>query len=199
MSPKELEEVNKQLKKLVENDMIRPSASPWAAPVIFARKKDGSLRMCVDYRALNRITKKDTYPIPRVDDNLDMLGGSSFFSTIDLESGFHQIQMDENSIEKTAFNTRYGKFEYKVMPFGLCNAPSTFQRVMNLVLGEFIDDFCVIYIDDILVYSSSKEEHEKHLQKVFQKLEYYGLIINLKKSQFFKKKVAIWVTLYLKE
>ena len=189
MSPRELEEVQKQLKILIEKDMIRPSASPWAAPVIFAKKKDGTLRMCVDYRALNRLTKRDTYPIPRVDDNVDRLGGCSMFSTLDLEAGFHQIRMEDESIEKTAFNTRYGKFEYKVMPFGLCNAPSTFQRVMNLILKDFIDEFCVVYIDDILVYSKDRDEHLEHLRKILNKLREYGLILNVKKSRFFKAEV----------
>ena len=145
--------------------------------------------MCVDYRALNRLTKRDTYPIPRVDDNLDRLGGCRYFSTIDLEAGFHQIPMHEESIERTAFNTRYGKFEYLVMPFGLCNAPSTFQRVMNSVLEGLIDQFCVVYIDDILIYSRTLEEHQAHLKEVFQRLEKYRLIINVKKSTFFQEEV----------
>ena len=189
MSPRELTEVKLQIEKLLDQQMIQPSSSPWASPVIFAKKKDGSLRMCVDFRAVNRLTKRDTYPIPRVDDNLDRLGECDFFSTIDLESGFHQIKMKQNSVEITAFNTRYGKFEYLVMPFGLCNAPSTFQRVMNLVLSDLIDKTCVVYIDDILVFSQSKEDHRKHLMEIFARLDSYGLLINTRKSKFFQKEV----------
>jgi hypothetical protein len=189
MSPRELQEVEKQLKKLTDQNMIRPSASPWAAPVIFAKKKDGTLRMCVDYRALNRITTADSYPIPRIDDNLDRLGGCSVFSVIDLESGFHQLPMENDSIDKTAFVTRYGQFEYLVMPFGLRNAPSSFQRIMNLVLGDLVDSCCVVYLDDILIYSKTREEHAEHLRKVLDRLNHYGLLCNMKKSKFYCSEV----------
>ena len=189
MSPAELEEVSRQLKKLTEKGFIRPSASPWASPVIFVRKKDHSLRMCVDYRALNKVTKADSYPLPRIDDNLDALGKSKCFSLVDLESGFHQISMEKSSVEKTAFTTRYGSYEYLVMPFGLRNAPSTFQRVMNKVLEGLVDRICVVYLDDILVYSESQEEHRKHLRMILERLMYYGLIVNVKKSKFYQLKV----------
>ena len=189
MSPRELAEVEKQIKKLSEKGMIRPSASPWAAPVIFAKKKDGTLRMCVDYRALNRITTADSYPIPRIDDNLDRLGGCSVFSIIDLESGFHQLPMEDQSVEKTAFVTRYGQYEYLVMPFGLRNAPSSFQRIMNSVLGDLVDSCCVVYLDDILIYSKTIEEHEAHLKGVLERLNHYGLLINMKKSKFYCEEV----------
>ena len=189
MSPVELEGKNRQLKSLTEKDFIRPSDSPWAAPVLFVRKKDGSLRICVDYRGLNRITTADSYPIPRIDDNLDYLGNSSVFSLVDLESGFHQVCMDDDSISKTAFTTRYGSFEYLVMPFGLRNAPSTFQRIMNLVLKDLIDKCCVVYLDDILIYSRDERDHETHLKLVLGRLKEYGLVVNVKKSKFYQSEV----------
>jgi transposase InsO family protein len=189
MSPRQLEEVKTQIQTLLDQGKIRPSSSPWSSPVLFALKKDGSLRMCVDYRVLNRLSIPDSTPLPRILDNLDKLGQSCVFSVVDLESGFNQIPMDPESIPLTAFSTRYGQFEYLVMPFGLRNAPSTFQRVMNLVLEGLVDDFCVVYIDDILVFSNDREEHISHLRKVLQRLQKYGLICNIKKSQFIKDSV----------
>ena len=189
MSPVELDEVNRQLKSLTEKGMIRPSESPWAAPVLFVKKPDGRLRMCVDYRGLNKMTKADSYPIPRIDDNLDALCNSKCFSLVDLESGFHQIHMQEDSVEKTAFTTRYGTYEYLVMPFGLRNAPSTFQRTMNAVLKGLVDKCCVVYLDDILIYSKDEKEHEHHLKLVLSRLNEYQLIVNVKKSKFYQLEV----------
>jgi hypothetical protein len=173
MSPRQLEEVNKQITKLLDRGMIRPSSSPWSAPVLFALnpKKDGSLRMCVDYRSLNRLTVPDSTPLPNILDNLDKLGAASIFSVVDLESGFHQIPLHPDNIPMTAFSTRYAQFEYLVMPFGLRNAPSTFQRVMNIVLQGLVDDCCVVYLDDILVFSRDKEEHLKHLRLILRRLQ----------------------------
>ena len=189
MSPRELEEVSKQLKTLTEKGYIKPSSSPWSSPVVFARKKDGSLRMCVDYRALNRLTIPESYPIPRIDDNIDRLGSSHIYSIVDLESGFHQIMMDDSSEEKTAFSTRYGQFQFTVMPFGLRNAPTTFQRVMNAVLSDLIDECCVVYIDDILIFFEDRELHEQHIRKVMNRLREFGLVCNGKKSKFFQSEV----------
>jgi len=189
MSPRQLNEVRKQVNQLLEEGKIRPSSSPWSAPVIFALKKDGTLRMCVDYRSLNRLTIPDSTPLPNILDNLDKLGGSSIFSVIDLQSGFNQIPMDSESIAMTAFSTRYGQYEYLVMPFGLRNAPSTFQRVMNLVLEGLVDDFCVVYLDDILVFSDNEDDHDKHLRLILDRLKKYGLLINSKKSLLFQNEV----------
>ena len=137
----------------MDKGWIRPSCSPYGAPIIFIRKKTGELRMTVDYRALNRQTKKDVYPLPRIDDLLDKLAKAKYLSAIDLASGYHQIAMAPEDIEKTAFLTRYGLYEYTVVPLGLCNAPSMFQCLMNEVMKGYIDDFVGVYLDDILVYT----------------------------------------------
>ena len=134
---------------------IRPSTSPYGAPVLFARKPDGSLRMCIDYRALNKQTRKDKYPLPRIDDLLDRLSKATVFSTLDLASGYHQVAIAPEDIHKTAFISRYGLYEFVVMPFGLTNAPATFQRLVDSVLGEFVDQFVLLYLDDVLIYSES--------------------------------------------
>ena len=182
MSPKELVEVESQLKDLLEKEYIRPSMSPWCAPLVFVKKKDGTLRMCVDYRSLNKVTKKAKYPIPRTDEALEQIGRNRVFSTLDLKSGYHQIPMAEESIEKTAFGTRFGQFEFMVMPFGLCNAPATFMATMNQLFRG--DDHVIVYMDDILIMSRNKEEHVKHVQQVLQKLKDNKFFINLKKCQF---------------
>ena len=189
MSPRQLAELKRQLEELSRSNMIRPSSSPWSSPVLFVEKKDGSLRLCVDYRALNAVTKPDATPIPRIDDNIDRLSGASVFSVIDLQSGFNQIPLDVDSIELTSFNTRYGQFEYLVMPFGLRNAPSTFQRVMNMVLRGLVDEICVVYLDDILVYSQTVEEHTRNLESVLGRLMEFNLICNAKKSKFYLSEV----------
>jgi len=189
MSPFELEQLKEQLDDMLQKGWITPSDSPWSSPVLFVKKKNGKLRLCVDYRMLNSVTKSDRYPIPRIDDNLDRLAGCSIFSMIDLASGFHQVPMDSNSEEYTAFNTRYGQFQYKVMPFGLRNAPSTFQRMMNIILNGLIDKICVVYIDDILIFSKDKEEHLLHIKQVLDRLREYGLVASPEKSRFCLKQV----------
>ena len=156
--------------ELLAKGYIRQSKSPYDAPVLFVDKKDGKLRLCVDYRALNKVTVKNSYPLPRIDDLFDRLAGAKYFSRIDLRSGYHQIWIAQGDEEKTACRTRYGSFEFLVMPFGLCNAPATFTTLMNNIFHEYLDDFVIIYIDDILVYSKTAEEHAEHLEKVFQKL-----------------------------
>lgn len=175
MAPAELRELKEQLKDLLENGFIRPSVSPWGAPVLFVRKKDGSLRICIDYRQLNKVTIKNKYPLPRIDDLFDQLQGARFFSKIDLRSGYHQLKIREHDIPKTAFKTRYGHFEFLVMSFGLTNAPTAFMDLMNRVFKPFLDSFVIVFIDDILVYSRSREDHADHLRAVLQTLYQHQL------------------------
>ncbi|CAF1640944.1 unnamed protein product, partial [Didymodactylos carnosus] len=184
MSPLELAELKQQLTELVEKGYIRPSKSPYGAPVLFAKKKDGSLRMCVDYRALNKITIKNKYPLPRIDEMLDQLNGAKIFSRLDLRSGYHQIRVRDDDIEKTAFRTRYGHFEFTVLPFGLTNAPPTFMRLMNSIFHEYLDVFVIIYLDDILIYSKNEEDHLKHIKIVLDLLRKHQLFAKKSKCEF---------------
>ncbi|GBG85112.1 hypothetical protein CBR_g39679 [Chara braunii] len=175
MSPKELEELRRQLDELLEKGWIRPSSSPFGAPVLFVPKKEGELRMCIDYRGLNAITIKNAQPLPRIDDLLDRVQGCRYFSKIDLKSGYHQIEVHPDDQYKTAFRTRYGHYEFIVMPFGLTNAPATFQRCMNDLFRPWLDRFVVVYLDDILVFSKTLEEHEGHLRQILIDLRNPGL------------------------
>ncbi|GBG85797.1 hypothetical protein CBR_g40606 [Chara braunii] len=184
MSPVELDELRRQLETLTSNGWIRPSTSEFGAPFLFVRKGNGEFRMCVDYRGLNKITRKSTEPLPRIDDLLDMVQGCTIFSKIDLKSGYHQIEMAEGDVHKTAFKTRYATYEYLVMPFGLCNAPGTFQIEMHRILRPYLDRFVVVYLDDILVFSRSVEEHAQHLALVLQALHEAQYKINREKSSF---------------
>ncbi|CAI5461314.1 unnamed protein product [Closterium sp. Yama58-4] len=186
LSPTELTDMKKQIEYLLDRQLIRPSTSPYGAPVLFTPKPDGSLRMCIDYRALNKQTVKNKYPIPRIDDLLDQLRGATVFSKLDLRSGYWQIKMADNSIHKTAFRTRYGSYEYLVMPFGLCNAPPTF---LECVLRPLLDECVVVYLDDILIYSKNMKEHVEHLRKVFEILRKNKFYVKLSKSDFALKKV----------
>lgn len=183
------EEVHKLLKDMLERDVIQPSSSPWASPVVLVQKKDGTLRFCVDYRKLNAITRKDAYPIPRIDDTLDTLAGSCWFSTLDLLSGYWQVEVAEEDRPKTAFCTKEGLFEFKVMPFGLCNAPATFQRLMDLVLAGVQWSTCLVYLDDIIVVGRTFEEHLCNVRGVLDKLKQAGLRLKPKKCAFFQKEV----------
>ncbi|KAG7559449.1 Integrase catalytic core [Arabidopsis thaliana x Arabidopsis arenosa] len=176
MAPAEMAELKKQLEELLGKSFIRPSSSPWGAPVLFVKKKDGSFRLCIDYRRLNRGTVKNKYPLPRIDELLDLLRGATWFSKIDLASVYHQIPIDEAVVRKTAFWTRYGHYEFVVMPFGLTNAPALFMRLMNGVFSEYLDEFVIIFIDDILVYSKSSKEHEVHLRVILKKLREQKLV-----------------------
>ncbi|CAI5460704.1 unnamed protein product [Closterium sp. Yama58-4] len=189
LSLTELLDMKKQIEYLLDRQLIRPSTSPYGAPVLFTPKPDGSLRMCIDYRALNKQTVKNKYPIPRIDDLLDQLRGATVFSKLDLRSGYWQIKMADNSIHKTAFRTRYGSYEYLVMPFGLCNAPATFQAKMNHILRPLLDECVVVYLDDILIYSKNMKEHVEHLRKVFEILRKNKFYVKLSKSDFAFKKV----------
>ena len=184
LSPFELEECKRQLAELIEKDFIQPSKSPYGAPILFVRKKNGKLRMCVDYRALNKLTVKNRYPLPRIDELLDRLHNATVFSKLDLDSAYHQVRIEEQDIPKTAFRTRYGHYEWKVLPFGLTNAPATFQSLMHHILHPYLDRFVIVYLDDILVYSSSESEHAHHLDLVLQALEDNQLHAGLAKCAF---------------
>ncbi|GJX38057.1 putative reverse transcriptase domain-containing protein [Tanacetum coccineum] len=161
LAPSEMQELSNQLQELTDRGFIRPSTSPWGAPVLFVKKKDGSFRMCIDYRELNKLTIKNRYPLPRIDDLFDQLQGSSVYSKIDLRSGYHQLRVREEDIPKTAFRTRYGHYEFQVMPFGLTNAPAVFMDLMNRVCKPYLDKFVIVFIDDILIYSRNEEEHAR--------------------------------------
>jgi hypothetical protein len=186
MPPNELAELKIQLQDLLSKGFIRPSSSPWGCPVIFVKKKDQTLRMCVDYRPLNEVTIKNKYPLPRIDILFDQLTGARVFSKIDLRSGYHQIRIRPEDIQKTAFTTWYGLFEYLVMSFGLTNAPSYFTYLMNSVFMPELDKFVVVFIDDILIYSKNEEEHAQHLRTV---------LTRLREHQFYAKfsKCAFWL------
>jgi hypothetical protein len=184
LSQPELEELRKQISELLMKGYIEPSSSPYGAPVLFVKKKDGSLRMCIDYRALNQLTVKNKYPLPRIDDLLDSLNGAKVFSSLDLKSGYHQIQIDPEDVPKTAFRTPFGHFQYKVLCFGLTNAPSVFQAAMNDIFRDFLGDFVLIYLDDVLVLSKTPEDHLIHLERVLQRLEEFNLYANFKKCEW---------------
>src|SRR5512139_3644781 len=189
MAANELAEVKRQVDDLLQKGYIRPSSSPWGAPVIFVEKKDHTQRMCVDYRALNDVTIKNKYPLPRIDDLFDQLKGATVFSKIDLRSGYHQLRIKEEDIPKTAFTTRYGLFECTVMSFGLTNAPAFFMNLMNKVFMEYLDKFVVVFIDDILIYSQSEEDHQHHLRLVLGKLREHQLYAKLSKCEFWLSEV----------
>ena len=154
----------------MDKGFIRPSFSPWGAPVLFVKKKDGTMRLCIDYRELNKVTIKNKYPLPRIDDLFDQLQGATVFSKIDLRSGYHQLKIKEQDVQKTAFRTRYRHYEFLVMPFGLTNAPAAFMDLMNRVFKDYLDRCVIVFIDDILIYSHSLEEHAEHLKN---SLEYF--------------------------
>jgi hypothetical protein len=190
MTTPELAELKEHIRELLEKGFICPSSSPWGAPVIFVPKMDGTQRLCVDYRALNEVTVRNKYPLPRIDDLFDQLWGASVFSKIDLRSGYHQLKVPECDIPKTAFVSRYGLYEFTVMSFGLTNAPVYFMYMMNKVFMEYLDKFVVVFIDDILVYSRNEEEHEGHLRLVLQKLRDHKLHAKLSKCDFGLKQVV---------
>ncbi|GJY00858.1 reverse transcriptase domain-containing protein [Tanacetum coccineum] len=184
LAPSEMQELSDQLQELADQGFIRPSTSPWGAPVLFVKKKDGSFRMCIDYQELNKLTIKNRYPLPRIDDLFDQLQGSSVYSKIDLRLGYHQLRVRDKDIPKTAFRTRYGHYEFQVMPFGLTNAPAVFMDLMNRVCKPYLDKFVIVFIDDILIYSRNKEEHANHLRIILELLKEEKLYAKFSKCDF---------------
>jgi hypothetical protein len=189
MPPAELAELKKQLQELLDKGFIHPSTSPWGCLAWFVKKKDESLRLCIDCRPLNAVTIKNKYPLPRIDVLFDQLVGAKVFSKIDLRSGYHQIKIRASDIPKTPFSTRYGLYEYLVMSFGLTNAPAYFMYLMNYVFMPELDKFIMVFIDDILVYSKNKEEHAGHLHVVLQRLREHRLYAKLSKCDFWLKEI----------
>ena len=170
--------------------IISKSLSLWALPIVIVAKKNESLRYCIDYRKLNKIIKTDAHPLPRIDDLLEQFREAKWFTTFDLASRYWQVEMNEEDIEKTAFITQFGLFQFNVMPFGLKNAPALFQRMMNHILQEYLDDLVAVYLDDIIIYSKIFEEHIKHITKVLEKLREANLIIKLRKCKFFEVEIS---------
>jgi len=183
------DKIAKMVTEMKEAGIIKPSSSPWASPVVLVPKKDGTTRFCIDYRRLNSITKKDVYPLPRIDDILDTLGGARYFSSLDLAAGYWQVGLDAESAAKSAFITHQGLHEFVRMPFGMCNAPATFQRLMETVLTGLLWDSCFVYIDDLLVCSSTFQEHLQHLRQVFTRLRQAGLRLKARKCLFLREEV----------
>lgn len=187
------EAATEEVKRLLRQGIVEPSVSPWASPVVLVEKKDGSYRLCVDYRKLNAVTIKDSYPLPRIDDSIDALRGSKWFSTLDLASGFWQVQVDPRDVEKTAFVTSSGLYQFKVLPFGLVNAPATFERLMERILAGLQWEICLVYLDDIIVFADSFEEYMQRLSQVLERIKTAGLKINPKKCHFLQMEVDFLV------
>ena len=188
-APKRREIIEENINDMLKEGIITPSKSPWASPVVLAPKKDGTLRFCIDYRKLNAITVKDAYPIPRIDDTLDALEEAKFISTLDLRSGYWQVEMDQKSQGLTAFSSHKGLFEFKVMPYGLMNAPATFQRLMDFVLAGLKWKCCLVYIDDVIIYSKSFDQHLKDLKEVFDALQEANLTLKVSKCHFCREEI----------
>lgn len=199
VSPKERKIIQEQVDDMLKNKIVRPSTSSWSSPVVLVQKKGGSVRFCVDYRALNNITRKDVYPMPRIDDALDTLQGAEYFSSLDLRSGYWQIPMHEQDKEKTAFATPDGLYEFNVMPFGLCNAPATFERMIDTVLRGLKWKTCLCYLDDIVIFSTTFEEHLQRLNDVLTCLANAGLTLNTKKCRFASTSIKVLGHLVSKE
>ena len=185
LAHKSQEVLREEIQTLLNQGIIRPSTSPWAAPIVLVPKKDNTKRMCVDYRKLNAVTVNDPYPLPNIEQLIANLGSSCYITTLDLTKGYHQVPVRKEHMEKTAFITPYGKYEYLTMPFGLVTAPSTFQRLMDQVLHG-LQDFAVAYLDDILVHSLTWDDHLAHLTTVFGKLRKAGLTVKERKCSFGK-------------
>ncbi|GKF21744.1 putative reverse transcriptase domain-containing protein, partial [Tanacetum coccineum] len=187
-APMKLQELSNQLQELFDKGFIRPSSSPWGAPVLFVKKKYGSFRMCIGYRELNKLTVKNRYQLPRIDVLFDQLQGSSVYSKIDLRSGYHQLRVREEYIPKTAFRTRYGHYEFQVMPFGLTNAPAIFMDLMNRMCKRYLDKFVIVFIDYVLIYSKSEEEHAEYLKLILELLKKEELYTKFLKCEFWLSK-----------
>jgi hypothetical protein len=192
MSTPELKELQMHLEELLKKGYICPSVSPWGAPVLFVKKKYGTLILCIDFRQLNKVTIKNKYPLPRIDDLFDQLKDARIFSNIDLRSGYHQVRIRDEDINKTSFRTRYNHYEFTVVPFGLSNAPVAFMCLMNGVFWEYLDKFFIVFLDGILVYSKSEEEHEHHLRMVLQVLREHQLYAKLSKCSFYHKSNSLF-------
>ncbi|KAM0011412.1 putative nucleotidyltransferase, Ribonuclease H [Helianthus debilis subsp. tardiflorus] len=189
LAPTEMKELKTQLDELLAKGFIKPSSSPWGAPVLFVKKKDGSMRLCIDCRELNKVTIKNRYPLPRIDDLFDQLQKASYFSKIDLRSGYHQLKVRDEDVHKTAFRTFYGHYEFLVMPFGLSNAPAAFMDLMNRVCKPYLDKFIIVFIDDILIYSKNQADHEKHLRCILKLLHHEKLYAKFSKCEFWLREV----------
>ncbi|KAA0064121.1 pol protein [Cucumis melo var. makuwa] len=190
MAPAELKELKVQLQELLDKGFIRPSVLPWGAPVLFVKKKDGSMRLCIDYKELSKVTVKNRYPLPRIDDLFDQLQRATVFSKIDLRSGYHQLRIKDRDVPKTTFRSRYGHYEFIVMSFDLTNAPAVFMDLMNRVFKEFLDTFVIVFIDYILIYSKTEAEQEEHLRMVLQTLRDNKLYAKFSKCEFWLKQVS---------
>ena len=189
VSPKEDEFIKKEVEKLLDMKIIKPSKSPWASPVVLAGKKDGTLRFCVNYKALNDVTVKDSYPQPIIEDLLNQVAGHKYYTKLDLYSGYHQIPMNEESIEKTAFIVKQGLYEFERMPFGLTNAPASFQRAMDELFADLYGKFVTVYMDDFCIYSDTLEDHVEHLEIVLSRLRDVGLRAKKSKCKFADKRI----------
>ena len=181
--------IDEHVDKMLANDICEPSSSPWASNVVLVKKSDGTLRFCIDYRQLNNLTVKDSYPLPRIDTCFDALGGARYFSTLDLRQGYWQVENDPETADKTTFITRKGAFKFKVLPFGLSNAPAVFQRLMNLVMQGLTWEACLVFLDDIIVLSSTFKQHLERLEAVFQRLRWANLKLKPSKCKLFQLKV----------
>ena len=189
MSAEKQQEAKRQIAELLEAGAIENAKGPWAAPLVLVPKKGGEWRMCVDFRELNQVTKKDAYPLPLIDSLMRMFEGSSYFSTLDLKAGYHQVRMADQDREKTAFITPFGLYQFIVMPFGLCNAPATFQRLVDTIFAKYIGHGVGVYLDDIVIYSSTQEGHDDLLDLVLRTLIAHRLFLNIKKSMFGYRRV----------
>ncbi|KAI3770484.1 hypothetical protein L6452_01618 [Arctium lappa] len=189
LAPSEMKELMSQLQELLDKGFIRPSTSPWGTPVLFVKKKDGTMRMCIDYRELNNVTINNRYPLPRIDDLFGQLQGACYFSKIDLRSGYHQLKVREEDVPKTAFRTRYGHYEFLVMPFGMTNALATFMDLMNRVCKPYLDKFIIVSIDDILIYSRTEKEHEQYLWAVLSLLKREKMYAKFSKCELWLREV----------
>jgi hypothetical protein len=189
LSVRELEILRKYIDEAMQNGWIRPSTSPAGAPILFVPKKGGELRLCVDYRGLNKVTIKNRYPLPLISEMLDRLQGAGWYTKLDMKNAYHRIKIQPGDEWKTAFRTRYGHFEYLVMPFGLANAPATFQAYINKALSGLVDTICIVYLDDVLIYSGDREEHVRCVRAVLARLRQFGLFVNLRKCKFFTQEV----------
>ncbi|KAK5775501.1 hypothetical protein PVK06_043398 [Gossypium arboreum] len=192
MAPTELKELKAQLQYLTNKGFTRPSFSPWGAPVLFIKKKDGSMRLCIDYHHLNKVTIKNKYSFPRIDDFFYQLKGATVFSKIDLRSGYYQLRVKDSNVPKTTFRTRYSHYEFLVMPFGLANAPTIFMDLMSQIFRPYLDRFVVVFIDDILIYSRDEFEHAEHLIIVLQTLRDKQLFVKFSKCEFWLREVGFF-------